>query len=295
MEERHFGPLHFLPGDRNGKYPHCHSVFVEGAGILIDPASSRDRLDRLAKAGDVREVWLSHWHEDHFMHLDLFEELPLRISEEDAPPLADIETLLDWYGLEGDAYRTYWRNELLGRFHYRSRKPAGYLCEGRRFSSGAVAIEILATPGHTPGHLAFHFPEEGVLFLGDYDLSPFGPWYGDRYSSIDDTLASLSRLKRMPVRVLLTGHEKGIFEEPFPENLWQKYEDVIRIREERLIDALKEPLTLDEIARLWIVYGRSREPKEFFVFGEKAIMGKHVERLLRAAVVIRSGDRYVLT
>jgi len=99
----------------------------------------------------------------------------------------------------------------------------------------------------------------------------------------------------MPVRVLLTGHEKGIFEEPFPENLWQKYEDVIRIREERLIDALKEPLTLDEIARLWIVYGRSREPKEFFVFGEKAIMGKHVERLLRAAVVIRSGDRYVLT
>jgi glyoxylase-like metal-dependent hydrolase (beta-lactamase superfamily II) len=294
MEERRFGPLRFLPGDRNGKYPHCHSLFVEGMGILIDPASNREGLDRLAKAGAVREVWLSHWHEDHFAHLDLFEELPLRISEEDAPPLADIETLLDWYGLEGDVYRGYWRNELYGKFHYRSRKPAGYLREAGSSPPSPVAIEILATPGHTPGHLAFHFPEEGVLFLGDYDLSPFGPWYGDRYSSIEDTLASLSRLKRIPARVLLTGHEKGVFEEPRAEDLWRKYEDVIRIREERLIEVLKNPLTLEEIAACWIVYGRPREPKEFFVFGEKAIMGKHVERLLRTAVVSRAGNRYVL-
>ncbi len=294
MEERRFGPIRFLPGDREGRYPHCHSLFIEGAGILVDPGSHRDRLRRLASSGDVREVWLSHWHEDHFTHLDLFEGLPLRISEVDAPPLADIETFLDWYGLEDDAYRGYWRNELLGRFHYRSRKPAGYLRECGNFSLGAAAIEILATPGHTPGHLALHFPAEGVLFLGDYDLSPFGPWYGDLYSSIEDTLASLSRLQRIPARLLVTGHEKGIFEEPFPENLWRKYEDVIRIREEKLVEALKKPLTLEEIAARWIVYGRPREPKEFFAFGEKAIMGKHVEHLLRTATVAKTGDRYVL-
>ena len=241
MEERRFGPIRFLPGDRRGRYPNCHSLFIEGAGILIDPGSHRDRLGRLASSGDVREVWLSHWHEDHFMHLDLFEGLPLRISGKDASPLADLETFLDWYGLEDAAYRNYWRDELRGRFHYRSRKPAGYLREGGTPAGGSAAIEILETPGHTPGHLALHFPAEGVLFLGDYDLSAFGPWYGDRYSSIEDTLASLSRLKRVPARVLVTGHEKGIFEAPFPEDLWQKYEDVIRIREERLIEALKVP------------------------------------------------------
>jgi len=294
MEERRFGPIFFLPGDRSGKYPNCHSLFVEEAGILIDPASNRERLNRLAESGAVRCVWLSHWHEDHFMHMDLFEELPLWISEKDAPPLADIETLLDWYGLEDDSYRAYWRNELRGRFHYRSRKPDGYLREGGKCPGGSVAIEILATPGHTPGHLALHFPEEGVLFLGDYDLSPFGPWYGDRYSSIEDTLASLSRLKRIPARLLVTGHEKGVFEEPYAEDLWQKYEDVIRVREEKLIEVLKTPRTLEEIAAYSIVYGKPREPKEFFFFGEKAIMGKHLERLVRAAVVSRTGDRYVL-
>ncbi len=294
MEERRFGPIRFLPGDRRGRYPNCHSLFIEGAGILIDPGSHRDRLGRLASSGDVREVWLSHWHEDHFMHLDLFEGLPLRISGKDASPLADLETFLDWYGLEDAAYRNYWRVELRGRFHYRSRKPAGYLREGGTPAGGSAAIEILETPGHTPGHLALHFPAEGVLFLGDYDLSAFGPWYGDRYSSIEDTLASLSRLKRVPARVLVTGHEKGIFEAPFPEDLWQKYEDVIRIREERLIEALKVPRSLEEIAECWIVYGRPREPKEFFVFGEKAIMGKHVERLVRTAAVAKTGNHYVL-
>ena len=71
MKERCFGPIRFLPGENRGKYPFCHSLYIDGAGILIDPASDRDRLKGLHKNGGVREVWLSHWHEDHFMHLDL--------------------------------------------------------------------------------------------------------------------------------------------------------------------------------------------------------------------------------
>ncbi len=48
----------------------------------------------------VREVWLSHWHENHFMHLDLFEDVPLLMSEQDAPQLSDVELFLDGYGIK---------------------------------------------------------------------------------------------------------------------------------------------------------------------------------------------------
>jgi glyoxylase-like metal-dependent hydrolase (beta-lactamase superfamily II) len=75
-EERHFGPVWFIPGENRGRYPFCHSIYIEGARVLIDPASDRERLVQLRENPGVETVWLSHWHEDHFMHLDLFDGLP---------------------------------------------------------------------------------------------------------------------------------------------------------------------------------------------------------------------------
>ncbi|MBU2054802.1 MAG: MBL fold metallo-hydrolase, partial [Proteobacteria bacterium] len=107
MEEQSFGPVRFLPGENRGRYPFCHSLYIEDAGVLIDPASSRERLIRLHAEQGVKMVWLSHWHEDHFMHLDLFDDLPLWVSPLDAPPLADLQVLLDWYGFNAEE-RPFW-------------------------------------------------------------------------------------------------------------------------------------------------------------------------------------------
>ena len=127
MKERCFGPIRFIPGENRGKYPFCHSLYVDGAGILIDPASDRDRLKRLREGGGVREVWLSHWHEDHFMHLDLFDDLPLLISEQDAPQLSDVELFLDGYGIEKEDQRQAWR-EIVNEWivYQRPREPQDF-------------------------------------------------------------------------------------------------------------------------------------------------------------------------
>ena len=84
------------------------SSYVEEAGVLIDPASDRQRLGQLRDSPGVKAVCLSHWHEDHFMHLDLFDDLPLCISELDAPSLSNLEVLMDYYGIDDD-FRDYWR------------------------------------------------------------------------------------------------------------------------------------------------------------------------------------------
>jgi len=286
MEERRFGPIHFLPGPNKGKYPHCHSIYVEGAGVLIDPASDRETLARLLHNGAVREVWLSHWHEDHFRYLDLFDGLPLRMSQIDAPPLANVDVLLDWYGFDAPDFRGFWRTMILDEFSFRPRKPSSFLQGGDQMRLGGLTVEIIHTPGHTPGHLAFFFREEGVLFMGDYDLTRFGPWYGDRDSSIEETLSSIERLRKVPAKVWVTGHETGVFETE-PGILWDEYVRVIEEREERLLTFLNKPRTLEDIVEAWIVYRRPREPEVFFAFGERAIMGKHLERLLGQGVVAR--------
>ena len=91
MTEKLFGPVRFIAGKDNGKYPYCHSIYIEGAGVLIDPACDRDSLKKLKETAGVKMVWLSHWHEDHIADLDLFDDLPLWISKADAGPLADMD------------------------------------------------------------------------------------------------------------------------------------------------------------------------------------------------------------
>ncbi len=296
MEERRFGPVRFIPGERNGKYPYCHSLYIEeeGGGIVIDPSSDRERLSRLREGLGVKAVWLSHWHEDHLMHLGLFDDLPLWTSEEDAPPLSNIETFLDWYGMDDSngPHRSEFRKFMEEQFNFRPRTPSRFLEGGETLRLGSVTVEVIAAPGHTPGNLAFHFKEPGVLFLGDYDLTPFGPWYGDVYSSIEGTLESIERLRRIPAKVWITGHEQGVFEQE-PGRLWDDYVNVIFQREERLLDLLSEPRGRQEIVEAWIVYGKAREPRYFFEFGEWAIMEKHLERLMRQGRVACEKGKYV--
>ncbi len=43
----------------------------------------------------------------------------------------------------------------------------------------------------------------------------------------------------------------------------------------------------------WIVYGKPREPRYFFEFGEWAILGKHLDRLIRQGRVVREQGRHV--
>ena len=291
-KEKHFGPVWFIPGKNRGKYPFCHSLYIEGAGVLIDPASDRERLLQLRQDQGVKMVWLSHAHEDHFMHLDLFDDLPLWISEKDASSLSSLEMFLDAYGIDHHDYRDYWKQILEDEFHFKSRKPAQFLRGGQILDLGTVTVEVIGTPGHTPGHLAFFFREPGVLFMGDYDLTQFGSFYGDVHASIEQTIDSVNRLKTIPAKIFVTSHETGVFMRD-PGELWDDYLKVIFDREGRLLEFLNEPRTMEEVVEAWIIYGRPREPKAFFELGERALMNKHLERLIRLGKVFKEGDRYI--
>ena len=291
VEERHFGPVWFIPGDNYGRYPNCHSIYIEGEGVLIDPASNRERLIQLREIPGVREIWLTHWHEDHCMHLDLFDDLPLLISAPDAPPLTDLDIFMDAYGMEGEDEREYWRTVLKSQFHYRPRRPTRFLRGGDIIPLKTGDVEVIATPGHTPGHLSFFFQTHGVLLLGDYDLARFGPWYGDRDSSIHETIESVERLRHVPARIWLASHEEGVFEEE-PQDRWDDYLAVIYERENKLIELLEAPHTLEDIVEAWIIYGRPRDPKAFFEFGERVHMKKHLGKLMNEGRVVKDGPYY---
>jgi len=294
LREVRFGKIVFIPGPGEGRYPFCNSLLIDDkVRAVIDPGSDEGWLRRLQEKGPVRAVIQSHYHEDHGSFGYLFPTAELCVHKSEASCYRDIDKVLEFYGLRGTEYEDVWRNILLQRFNYRARKPTCEFQDGDLMQFGETTLRVIHTPGHSIGHSCFYFPDEGVLYLGDLDMTKFGPWYGDRVSDIDSTIESVRKLMTVPARFFVSAHETGVIEGDLRE-LAEEYIAVIEEREKKLLAFLDRPRTLDEIVGQWIVYKRPREPRHFFEFGERALMKKHIERLEKRGLLRQQRMRYSL-
>lgn len=84
----------------------------------------------------------------------------------------------------------------------------GPLLDGKRIVVGDIALEVLHTPGHSPGSICLYAPDLGVVFTGD-TLFEGGPGAtGRSFSDHDTILASIrDRLFTLPPETIVhTGH-----------------------------------------------------------------------------------------
>lgn len=128
---------------------------------LIDTALPRSAKAIQAAASDIgkpiRRIVLTHAHQDHVGSLDeLAAALPgveVLISARDARLLAKDKTLDP--GEE--------KGKLRGGYPGTKTKPTGTLTPGERVGS----LEVVANPGHTPGHVALLDTRDRTVFCGD--------------------------------------------------------------------------------------------------------------------------------
>ncbi len=69
---------------------------------------------------------------------------------------------------------------------------------------GDHTFNLLHTPGHTPGQVAVHVPEERVVFTGDTIFCECQTWL--MTSNVDQWLESLERIRQLDVDTLVPGH-----------------------------------------------------------------------------------------
>jgi len=69
---------------------------------------------------------------------------------------------------------------------------------------GDHTFHLLHTPGHTPGQLAVHVPEERVVFTGDTIFSGCQTWL--MTSDVEQWLAALERIRTLDVDTIVPGH-----------------------------------------------------------------------------------------
>ena len=282
-----------VEGGKNGRYPYAHSLYVaDGGGILVDAGSDPAEIERLRKEDGIAAVVMTHYHEDHFTYLSRLPDAEVWSSGADAPALESIETLLAWYGMVGTEWDAFFRKLLTEKFYFKPRTIGRTIADGEELRFGKTRAVAVVAPGHTPGHLCLHFPDDGILFLGDYDLTAFGPWYGDLTGDMEAFRRSALRLAAIAADRYVVSHEGPVHRGPIAEKMLA-YLAVIDRREEALREYVREPRTRAEIIARRLIYGPGRDGP-WFDYGEWALLSKHLDAMIaRGEAALRDGA-YVL-
>ncbi len=234
----------------------------------------------------------SHCHIDHAWDNDLFVNArilthPLeRENFKDFKKIGSIESWDEY--MDGDVGKYLPLIGVTKQSFFGEWRIDGTIDEGDVIDAGHTKVRAMHTPGHTSGHLAFFFPGEGVLFCGDICLTKVGPWYGDRATPLEDFIASINRIIELRPDAVVTGHSGEVLASGIRE-AFEEYRGRIGIRDVRILAALKErPSTLDELAGRRLIY--PAYPTIFVLYWEKAMIVKHLERMVRNGAVSVDGE-----
>jgi len=125
--------------------------------LIIDIGFNPDELvaSLVEKKQNPAAMVLTHGHADHIVGLDhvrrRFPQIKVYIHELDAPMLGDANANLSAF-VEG-AYTA---------------EPADVLLrDGDIVEEAGIRLEVLHTPGHTPGGICLYARQEGLVFVGD--------------------------------------------------------------------------------------------------------------------------------
>lgn len=273
-----------------------NAVLIEDTTrVMIDSGAGKIILQ--ARPEDVDILINSHCHLDHVWDNDLFVNAriithPLeRENFRDHKKIGSIENwekymkedpeqFVHLIGVMKPSFSSQWRID-------------GTIDEGDIIDTGRIKIHVMHMPGHTSGHLAFLFPDEGLLFCGDICLTKVGPWYGDASTPLDDFIASINRIIDMNPDRVVSGHNKEVLASPSIREAFEEYRGRIELRDDRILAALREkPCTLDELAVKKLIY--PAHPTIFVEYWEKAMIAKHLDRLMknRVTAVDEEGKYY---
>lgn len=142
-------------------FVNCQLVREDDGFTLIDTGLSGCAKGIIAAAkrmgGTIQRIVLTHAHIDHVGSLDALHQL-----------LPDAEVIIstrDARFIQGDHSLdpNEPKEKLRGGYPVCKTKPTRLLNNGDRVGS----LEVITTPGHTPGHLSLFDPRTGALIVGD--------------------------------------------------------------------------------------------------------------------------------
>lgn len=190
--------------------------------IVIDTlfdTDARDILGAIKKIGrkptEIRHILLTHGHRGHLGGANLLRDMS------NAPVYA--------HAWEADIITGDRRRQCVSKFNFSPIKTWPIVLVGELTNAmhppcpvdviiddGATIgpLVTIFTPGHTPGHLVFYWPERKILFAGD----AFATWpilcpgWNNSSLNMKQSWESLAKMAQLDVDIIGPGHGKPILE-----------------------------------------------------------------------------------
>ena len=124
--------------------------------LIVDPGDEAERILALVEelGLEVEAILLTHCHFDHIGAVAPVAKAtgaPVYCPQIEVPVLADIMAFVPWPGF--GPFESYDADETV----------AG----GEKLNLAGLEIDVIFTPGHSPGHVTFSIPAAEAIFSGD--------------------------------------------------------------------------------------------------------------------------------
>jgi hydroxyacylglutathione hydrolase len=137
----------------------CFIVREQGSkrGVIIDPGDEADRLLEALRAlgiDQLEAILLTHTHFDHVGAVAPVARAtgaPVVCPELERHVLANIMDFVPWAGF--GPFESYEADQTVKG--------------GETLELAGLSVEVLFTPGHSPGHVTYALADDGALFSGD--------------------------------------------------------------------------------------------------------------------------------
>jgi hydroxyacylglutathione hydrolase len=176
---------------------------ASGETTVIDPAMADPVIEEATRRGwRISQIWNTHWHPDHTGGNAAIKEATGAKVTGPAAEAARIPTL-DRQVREGD-----------------------------KVSLGSIQADVFEVPAHTAGHIAYHLPDERIVFVGD---TLFAMGCGRLFEGTAEQMhANLQRLAELPPETevycaheyTLSNGRYALVAEPDNEAIRQRVEEV---------------------------------------------------------------------
>lgn len=301
-----FGRIKVIAGENGGRFPYCNTLLIDDTiKAIIDPGAGLHKLQEINRSRHVDAVFNTHVHFDHIVYNYLFDQAAINVNELEAIYFKDPGEFVKATGVAealGEEWISEWQERIRQPDSQQSLYTPAYRHEwqlslarldgtyrwGDTIDFGHTKMEVISAPGHSPGFSVMYFPQEGIVYSGDIDLTSFGPWCHDSEQFVN----SANQVADLEADIFITSHESGIVSKSEFTARLGKYLDVLDIRDSKLLKALERPSGFEEIVRMGTFYGPKIFKDQFMYCWEWAMTKEHLQRLIKQGRVVNEKGKY---
>ncbi|MCF6093794.1 MBL fold metallo-hydrolase [Microaerobacter geothermalis] len=291
-----FKHLQVISGPNNSRFPYCTSLLIADRDIhaIVDPGAGPDALHSAVGERPVNLVINTHYHFDHISGNHLFPHAQIWMNPIEADFFPNLDRVAERLGIKeiyGERGVEEWKENVADpqtpqtqyspscrhEWWLSSRSPIHAYAYDIEWQIGQTRVVMVHAPGHTEGFCCPYFPDEGLVYTGDIDLTSFGPWYADIDGNIGDFIASARRIAQLDSDWFLTGHQAGMVSRSEFQIQLDRFLNIIGERHHRLIHLLESGVKPEEIHQHGLLYMPKYQTDPWIAMWERIAIRKHLE------------------